>query len=296
MADEIGKGINTLKHLPPIALVGIVVVGVGGVLFIRSRKGSEDTNAPATPTGEVDEYEPVKIGAVERGPVGALPESIYAGTSNPADAAVPPRRDPAILDAKNDHPVAPGVTIEQGLHPIAPHNGAASTQVPVQSGGTGAVANPILPAAPVTVSPPQVYNPTQTVKHYPGLPDNYVLKADAIGYRGFLGSYDHALKMIRDKGQNSTVTQRQMSQIAVGGFPKDEAIRGGEYSSMFNRAFTNQKRVYSGLRPLTNEEFDAMQKDMMALWGGNEHDKVFQSGQYAQTLFNKWNLPYQFKG
>src|SRR5258708_19365937 len=89
MADEIAKGVNTLKHLPPIALGGILVVGIGGVLYIRSRKGAQDTSGET-----VDAVQAVPIQALERGPIGSLPQSYTPANGSPDAPIVPPPKHP----------------------------------------------------------------------------------------------------------------------------------------------------------------------------------------------------------
>jgi len=287
MAENvIEKGVTTLKHLPPLALAGIVVVGVGGVLYIRSRKAPE---APPSLEGtEANVYEPVKIGGLERGPVGSLPPSYVApdvSLSTPPEAAAPPRRDTSIPDASPKIPVPVGPTIDQGLKPIS-----KPTIQPVQ---------PV--AATPPPAPPQAFTPITEIKQYPGYPNNFEVNPAMVQDTSGLRSWSELVANEKSKGPgwNNTAQQRNLAQIAIGGTARRGVqTKGSAYppisATNTNRAWTNNVRVSAGLRPLTGLEWNQVQAFMTQMWNGDENASVYQSGQYAKAIFDRYNLPYRY--
>ncbi len=285
MADEIAKGVNTLKHLPPIALVGIVVVGVGGVLYIRSRKPAPESDAPET----VDSYQPEQVVALERPLIGSLPQPVMGSgsLSSPPEQADVPRRETPIPDTRPIPltPVAPPrlpVTIGQGLDPVRPRQEPTPQPTPQPT-------------------PPQAYTPIQEVKQYPGYPNNFEPNRAMVQDTSGLRSWEELVANERSKGPgwNNTAQQRNLAQIAIGGTArKGVQTKGSAYppisATNTNRAWTNNVRVSAGLRPLTGLEWNQVQAFMSQMWNGDENASVFQSGQYAKAIFEKYNLPYRY--
>lgn len=303
MADEIAKGVNTLRHLPPVALVAIVAVGVGGVLYIRSRKSAPEGTSNDTPQ-EVDEYAAVKI-SPERTLTGSLPSS---GAPANDQAVTAPRRDPITPPAaapvripqttRKDDTV---FTVEQGLQP---------PKTTPASGGTGAASNPTLPVAPPDVSPvapqspAQTYNPITEVKVYPGYPNNFEPNRAMVQDTTFLKSWQ-TIKQSEDAKRgpnwNAVAEARNLSQIAIGGSNRAKyttQTKGSAYPPVSitntNRIRTNHVRVANGLKPLTNAEWDQAAAYMSQLWNGNEKAQIYQSGEYARLIFERYNLPYRY--
>lgn len=305
MADEIGKGIATLKKMPPVALVGIVVVGVGGVLYIRSRSGGTADSGDAPES--IDSYQPEQIIALERQLPGALPQSV--SQSVPPEPAVPPRTDTKIPDARTQPiripaegtPTTPPMTTEQGLPPIRTQ--PISTQPIAQPVGGGQT-NPTPPVAaqpPVTSPPPQGYEPIQEVKQYPGYPNNFEPNRAMVQDTSGLRTWAELVANERSKGPgwNNTAQQRNLAQIAIGGTArKGVQTKGSAYPGVSatntNRIWTNNVRVSAGLRPLTGIEWNQAQAFMTQLWNGDEKAQIFQSGEYARLVFEKYNLPYRY--
>lgn len=289
MAENIvEQGVNSFKRIPPIGLAVVVIAGVGGVLYIRSRKPAADSSStPVDPDG-LEGYQAI---AIERGPVGALPPS---SSSNADESA--PRRDNEKAIKEN------GVVAQGGGAPptISKPEPYANVPNPVPAEVTPAPV-PVTPVAPVPVAPVvppvQIFNPEpkpSIVYHYPGLPDNFILKASDVRFREILHKpWEQVVADQKKKGQNTTVNARQLSQIAIGGFPKDEVIKGYELGNEGNRAWINKQRIWSGLHPLNSDQFNTLQSVATSLWDGNEHASIFQSYEYAHRLFDRFNKPFQ---
>lgn len=299
----IGQGVSSIKKLPPVALVGIVVVGVGGVLYIRSRGGvgGGDTGAPES----IPSYQPEQVVALERQLPGALPQPVQPGQPNIGTAAgdsggaiVPPRQDTKIPDAKPVRAIEPFVpTTSQGLPPIT------SQPITTQPVG-GSQTNPTPPVAvppPATVSPPQTYEPIQEVKQYPGYPNNFEPTRAMVQDTSGLHSWAELVAMEKSKGPgwNNTAQQRNLAQIAIGGTArKGVQTKGSAYPGVSatntNRIWTNNVRVSAGLRPLQGKEWNEAAAYMSQLWNGDERAQIYQSGEYARLIFERYNLPYRY--
>ena len=180
----------------------------------------------------------------------------------------------------NTKPLPP--TTAQGLKPVPPKT-------------TTPITKPV-----VTPSKQAPIAGMGKVVHYPGLGNNYVMDCGKVGYRYFLVPYEQALAQVKSKGINNTVVQREMMNVAIGGgIPNMPSVAtyGHEYGpdsiTSTNRAYCNASRVFCGLRPLSDEEFDRMKAEMDSLWKKGQPMGIISSGEYARILFSHWNAPYQ---
>lgn len=307
--NVVEKGVSSLKKLPPVALIGIVVVGVGAVLFIRSRSNSSDTS---TDSGEtIATMQPEEVVALERPLIGSLPQPIIGGSStptNPQDEMVPPRTDPKIPEAADvpirQPPRQPPRQI--GLPPYMP--GQSTQPVPGQSTQPVTTQPETQPVATQPAQPPpQVYTPISEVKTYPGLPDNFEPNRQMVQDTSGMRTWSELVQNEKDKnkggGWNNTAQQRNLAQIAISGTArKGVKIKGSEYpawvpgvpSSNASRIYTNHVRVSAGLRPFTGQEWAQVQAYLSQLWNGDEKASVFQNGTYARSVFERYNLPYRY--
>ena len=168
-----------------------------------------------------------------------------------------------------------------------------------QSGG----GTPQQPIAQQPISTPiiQPQVPVQNVKHYPGLPDNYVLDCSNKPTALRFSSFDAAVADQKKKNiKSATFLARNMVTIAISGGTSPWIIGWDAAAPNDLRRYQiNAGRVYWGLQPLTREEMDALSAHMRQLWDFTklpepQRTQTFNNlNAYARPLWERWNLPYQ---
>lgn len=278
--NPIEGGVKTLKKLPPLALVGIVAVGVGAALYLKSRskKPSEET---------VPTYQAEQLVALERGPVGALPTSFGPPAPTIVDEQITaPRRDTsatAPTTAPIREPKTPVATIGAGTTPA---------KTPGATGTTGGPPK-LTPAAPPAPVQPQPAKPISYDDYLLGFPNDYVLNCN-LAFKGLHGSYEYVEQTQKAKKLSSTSTMRNMVGIAVSGNTKWLWQGYDAFDIPGNSIELNRARVFNGLYPLTVGQIKEMQNDFRTINPtNNESAEPFRSGTLARALFAKWNAPYQ---
>ena len=182
--------------------------------------------------------------------------------------------------------------------PGVPSPSIPAPGVPVPLGDpsrTPATSTPAPTPAPVTtVATPENYTP--------GYGINYRYNCDLVPQHNNTLSWDEFVQNEKNKniggGWNNTAQQRNLAQIAISGTAsKGVQTKGSMYGPVTitntNRIYTNNVRAAWGLRPLTAGEWVQAQAFMSSLWNGDENAQVFQSGQYAKAVFERYNLPYR---
>lgn len=152
------------------------------------------------------------------------------------------------------------------------------------------------PTAPVSVT---VGAATQGTGEgsYPGLARGYIMDCATADTHHNMRS----LSEVDVSGLGTTLKARKLTAWAIcnTGSPSYPSYAVDYWTGSAQaavRAASNKDRVRWGLYPLTDAEWDkltALQKSMLPKGNLDERNAVFQSLQYANALFNQFNLPYQ---
>ncbi len=178
----------------------------------------------------------------------------------------------------------------------------APPNTPTHSGG---VPQPGLPERPPsgTIPVPAPIETVATPQNYtPGYGINYKYNCGLVPVHNNTLSWEQFVQNEKNKniggGWNNTAQMRNLAQIAISGTAsKGVQTKGSAYGPVTitntNRIYTNNVRAAWGLRPLTAGEWTEAQALMNSLWNGDEKANAFQSGSYARTIFERYNLPYR---
>lgn len=178
--------------------------------------------------------------------------------------------------------------------------GASSASFPAEIGHTYMLniykqLKPGVNSDPVNVT---VGSNARATESYPGLPAGFQMNCQTTSLRHIVSSLDQ----VDSSGRNGTTRARYLASWAVLNNGGEVTIPGYAYiwhtgiAQPSVREKVNKTRVANGLFPLTNDEFNALQalmQSMMPQEYRQERDAVFQSLQYANQIFQRFNLPYQ---
>lgn len=185
--------------------------------------------------------------------------------------------------------------------PATDRGSGSSVPVAPSNPGTG---TPKLPSVPVATPVTSVASTGEATPDTwtPGYGMNYRYNCGTVPVHNNTSTWTQFVQNERDKGKsglwNNTAQQRNLAQIAIGGTAsKGVQTKGSAYGPVTatntNRIYTNNVRAAWGLKPLTWGEWDQFQAFANSLWNGDENARVFQSGEYARQIFERYNLPYR---